>query len=389
MMDMSEGVTGVASKTRGEAQEAPAVRIWDLPVRLFHWLLVLTVAVASITGWLLPPTWLQLHLIAGTAIAALVLFRLVWGFTGTAYSRFSSFVFPPSVVLKHVEDLSEGRAGREAGHNPLGALNVFALLAVLAGIVLTGTLALGGALKQGPFKSFLGFDAGWLSRDFHSFLAVALLVLIGGHLAGVIFESVRTDENLATSMVIGTKREGFAHGLKSQKARPFTALVVVVGVAALTFYAITSLDQRPPAGVPHLAVDQSWAKECSACHIAFHPSLLPAASWAGIMDNLANHFGEDASLNAATTASIKAFLVANAAEQWDTLPARRLQMIDPARPLEITASRFWIRMHDFISPAVFASKAVKAKQNCQACHADAASGMFAPQEISIPEESEQ
>src|SRR5258706_99436 len=107
---------------RTDAAPAQLINVWDLPVRLFHWLLVASIAGASVTGWLLPVTWLQIHLIAGTAIGCLVLWRIVWGFTGTRYSRFRSFVFSPTATVSHVEDLLEGRAQREAGHNPLGAL---------------------------------------------------------------------------------------------------------------------------------------------------------------------------------------------------------------------------------------------------------------------------
>ena len=155
-----------------EASRARLIRVWDLPVRLFHWLLVAGIAAASITGWLLPATWLKIHLIAGTTIGCLVLGRLVWGFTGTRYSRFRSFTFSPAATIAHIKDLMEGRAEREAGHNPLGALMVFALLACIGTIVLTGVAALGGLLKQGPLKAFMSFASGMTYREIHS--AVAL-----------------------------------------------------------------------------------------------------------------------------------------------------------------------------------------------------------------------
>ncbi|MDO8352021.1 MAG: cytochrome b/b6 domain-containing protein, partial [Aestuariivirga sp.] len=126
-----------------EALPTFPVNVWDLPVRLFHWLLVASIVVASVTGWLLPPSWLQLHLIAGTAIGCIVMWRVVWGFTGTRYSRFRSFVFSPWVTVAHLKDLKDGKASREAGHNPLGALMVVALLGSISTIVLTGVAVLG------------------------------------------------------------------------------------------------------------------------------------------------------------------------------------------------------------------------------------------------------
>lgn len=363
-----------------------AVKIWDLPVRLFHWLLAASIAVAAVTGWLLPASWLQLHLIAGTVIGCLVLWRIVWGFTGTRYSRFRSFAFSPRATVAHLKDVMEGKAQREAGHNPLGALMVFALLGSISIIVLTGVAVLGGQFKQGPLKAFVSFAGAMSYRELHSVVAIALLVLIGGHLAGVIFESWRTRENLAAAMITGKKRDGFSHEAPMAQARTGAAVSVSVLLAVLLIpgaYALTSLS---PFGVAVLPKNATWETECSSCHMAFHPSLLPAKSWAALMAGLSRHFGEDASLDAAANKNITDYLVSHSAETWDSMAANRLRNVDPARPLEITATRFWLRMHNDISPAVFSSKAVGAKQNCSACHRDAASGMFAPQAISIPQE---
>ena len=369
-----------------EALATRAVRIWDLPIRLFHWLLVASIAVASVTGWLLPASWLQLHLIAGTVIGCLVLWRIVWGFTGTRYSRFRSFAFSPRATVAHLKDLNDGKASREAGHNPLGALMVIALLGSISTIVLTGVAVLGGQFKQGPMKAFVNFSSAMNYREIHSVVAVALLVLIGGHLAGVIFESWRTRENLAAAMVTGKKRDGFSHEAPVAQARTGVAVSVSALLAVLLVpgaYALTSLS---PLGVAALPKNATWETECSSCHMAFHPSLLPAKSWTAIMAGLSQHFGEDASLDAAANKNITDYLVSHSAETWDSMAANRLRNVDPVRPLEITATRFWTRLHQDISPAVFSSKAVGAKQNCSACHQDAASGMFAPQAISIPQE---
>ncbi len=377
------------SSSPDQAGSQASIRIWDIPVRLFHWTLVAAVVVAGVTGWLLGVNWLGLHLIAGSTIALLLLLRLVWGFSGSAYSRFASFAIQPANVMAHVKELRSPHPHREPGHNPLGALMVIALMFTLAAIVLSGALALGGAFKQGPFKSLVSFAAGWQARELHQVFAYGLLALVAAHLGGVVFESRRTRENLAASMVTGRKRAGFAQPLLTTAARPVAAAVAAVLLAGGAVAAIVSCNGRPPLGVPVMTANAAWAKECAACHIAFHPSLLPADSWAKIMDTLPDHFGEDASLDEATATEIKDFLVTNSAEHWDTLPANRLRNVDAAKPLEITATRFWTRMHGGIGDAVFTSKPVGAKQNCAACHGDAASGMFAPQMISIPKESAQ
>lgn len=366
-----------------------AVKIWDLPVRLIHWLLVASIAVAAVTGWLLPASWLQFHLIAGTVIGCLVLWRIVWGFTGTRYSRFRSFVFSPRATIAHFKDLVEGKVQREAGHNPLGALMVFALLVSISAIVLTGVAVLGGQFKQGPLKAFVSFAGAMTYREIHSAVAIALLVLIGGHVAGVIFESCRTRENLAIAMVTGKKRGGFAHEAPIARARTGLAVSLSAALAGLLIPGAYALTGFSPFGVAALPKNAAWETECSSCHMAFHPSLLPAKSWAAIMAGLSEHFGEDASLGAAANKEITDYLVNHSAETWDSMAANRLRNVDPARPLEITSTRFWLRMHNDIAPAVFSSKAVGAKQNCSACHQDAASGMFAPQAILIPQEKSQ
>ena len=141
----------------------------------------------------------------------------------------------------------------------------------------------------------------------------------------------------------------------------------------------------PPLGVPAMIPDQVWAKECGACHYAFHPSLLPRASWAALMADLHDHFGEDASLPPAAAAEVAAFLQAYAAEGWDTKAARLLSNVAPTDPLRITAAPFWIRRHRRIAPAIFAAPTVKAKSNCVACHRDADSGRFDAQAIVLPD----
>jgi hypothetical protein len=140
----------------------------------------------------------------------------------------------------------------------------------------------------------------------------------------------------------------------------------------------------PVRGTHPLAVNQDFARECSACHWAFHPSVLPAASWQGLMGHLDHHFGEDASLSPALVKSITDYLVANASETWDTKPANLLRRVNADKPYEITAFPFWTRRHREISDATFKSKEIGSKINCVACHRDAEKGTFHLSAIQIP-----
>lgn len=360
--------------------------VWDIPVRLFHWSLVATVATAAATGFLFPANWLTVHVVGGGVAGALILARIVWGFTGSTYARFSNFTLSPVAVINHLKEIGRGEVHREGGHNPLGSWMVVTLMAVLLGLVGRGFAVLGGMFKQGPGKSFFSFATGSLVREPHELLAWILLLLVAGHLAGVIFESVRSRENLARALVTGRKAAGFIPARRQFRSNGIVALAAVLLGGAALLWGGFSASALPPSGVPQMTADATWQKECGDCHVPFHPTLLPAQSWEMVMDTLDDHFGEDASLPQDKVAAIKAFLVANAAETSDTLAANRFRKVSTDHPLEITGTPFWTWHHRDIADAVFTSSAVKARQNCAACHADAATGTFAPQSISIPQE---
>jgi cytochrome b len=137
-----------------------SVPVWDLGVRLFHWSLVVSVGICAYTGFLGPKNWLGIHLASGAAIAALIVWRLVWGQMGTKYARFRSFPLSISAAVRHSRDAAMGRAPADLGHNPAGAVMVYALLGVLVLVLLSGLVALGGALKQGPLAFATTFAVG-------------------------------------------------------------------------------------------------------------------------------------------------------------------------------------------------------------------------------------
>jgi len=168
--------SGVASRARR------TVRVWDLPLRLFHWLLVATIVVAFLSsakdGAL--HDW---HVLAGWVAAILIVFRILWGFVGGAHSRFGSFV-PPSGLARHLRDLRRGRPEPSLGHNPLGAICVLLLLGMIAATVGTGVA---------------------LMEDVHALIACALLGLIAVHVAAVLVMSLLTGDNLIRAMATGGK----------------------------------------------------------------------------------------------------------------------------------------------------------------------------------------
>ncbi len=371
-------------KSAGKRQQP----VWDIFVRLFHWVLVAAVAIAGVTGFLAGATWIDIHVLAGSVMAGLVLARILWGFLGGTHARFSRFVVSPAKTIAHLKSLLQGHSDRHAGHNPLGAWMILALLATGLGLAVTGYIVFGGEQKAGPLGFATSYETGHSAKEIHELLAWALLALVGLHIAGALFESRRTGENLPRSMVTGTKevRDG-DHLSAPAKPHPGPALALGMMLGSLLLAGGWNLSARPDFQAPLAPLDAGYAQECSACHIAYHPSLLPRPAWSALMATLDEHFGEDASLDAKTTEELTAYLSAHSAEAFDTKAANRLTVTDPAHPFTITRSPFWTRTHADIPDAVFASQAVKSKGNCAACHGDAASGRFYPGTISIPKET--
>ena len=367
--------------TRRDAETG--VIVWDRGLRLFHWMLVATVLTCLLTGLLSPLLWLRIHLIAGALIGLLLFWRVVWGVFGTAYARFASFAYSPRAVLDHLHELGRGHALRHLGHNPLGAMMVFALLLVLATIAATGLAALGGVDKQGPLAAAVNFAAGSQLLEIHRVLAWLLVAMIAAHVVGVLVESWRTHENLTGAMLTGRKPAELIREAPGREPRTRLASVIVIAGSIGAAVVIAGLAELPARGVPPATPNPTFALQCGACHFAYPPSLAPAAVWGAILDDPLHHFGANASLGALADA-IRSYMLGNSAEHWDTLPAIRFRPRDPTDPLRITATPFWREIHAGIPASVFAAPKVGGKGACDACHRDAATGLFAPQEIVVP-----
>lgn len=363
------------------------IKVWDLPTRLFHWTLVTTVTTALITGFIAPEWWMGLHAAAGYLLVVLIVFRIVWGIYGSEYSRIASFAYPPRQVADYLKGVLMLRPEHHIGHNPAGAMMIFALMAALTLLTVTGLMVLGGEEGQGPLQSVVTYKTGSAAKDVHSILSYLLLLMIGGHLAGVLVESLLMKDNLVRAMITGKKRIADDEPHPAHRdARPKKAAAVIAAVVVLAGAGLVAASALPPKGLRPLAENATFKKECGDCHTAFHPSLLPAESWKRVMADLSDHFGEDATLGEPKLTEVADYLVANGAETWDTEASNRFRRISAAEPRRITATRYWKRKHKEITPAVFAQKTVGGKANCSACHLDAASGRFDDQAIKIPKE---
>lgn len=171
--------------------EPTRIRVWDLPVRLFHWLLAATFAGAWATAE--AKGWHGVHLAFGYTFAGLIVFRVIWGFVGSRYARFRSFAFGPQAVLAYLRSLLTGHPEHHFGHNPAGAWAIFAMLAAGSAVAATGYLAVGEASPK-------------LWEDLHEGIAATVLALVVVHVAGVVVASLRHRENLIAAMVSGCKK---------------------------------------------------------------------------------------------------------------------------------------------------------------------------------------
>lgn len=174
-------------------EPAGTTTVWDPLVRVFHWSLVASVAVAWVTG---DHGSKLVHHWAGYVAGGLIAIRLVWGLVGTRHARFAAFVRHPLAVVAYLRDIARGVERRYIGHNPAGGAMIVALLLVVAAQVATGWMA--------TTDMFFGVD--WVEET-HEALSKLVLLLIGLHLAGVIVASLRHRENLPLAMLTGRKRE--------------------------------------------------------------------------------------------------------------------------------------------------------------------------------------
>jgi cytochrome b len=222
---------------RAEPLAEPGIPVWDLPTRLFHWALLLLVALAWITGEA-GSALFPVHRLAGYGVAVLLLFRLIWGFLGGRHARFAEFVRPWPAVREHLRALARLRPPRTLGHNPLGGWMVLLMLAVLAAQVVTGLFGAGGEAKAGPLAAWLPSALAHAVAELHEALSGALLALIALHVLGVLVESLLTRENLVRAMLTGKKPAGdgdIVEGRPAIVAPAWLAAVVLAGATGIVW----------------------------------------------------------------------------------------------------------------------------------------------------------
>jgi cytochrome b len=213
------------------------IRVWDLPTRAFHWLLVTLVVGLVITGEIGDDA-LVWHARMGYAVGTLLLFRLVWGFVGGHYSRFTTFFPTPARLRAYLK----GTGIKTLGHSPLGALSVFALLGFLLLQVASGLFSEDDIAFHGPLSTLVANKWVSLASQYHSEIGkVVLIVLIILHIAAIIYYWKKKKENLITPMIKGDKEvdtravNSYLRTLDGLKQRVLSVVLFAIAAGIVTW----------------------------------------------------------------------------------------------------------------------------------------------------------
>lgn len=203
------------------------ILVWDAPVRVFHWLLVLSFAGAYLTAE--SERWRLVHVSLGYTLGGLVAFRILWGLMGTRHARFASFVRGPAAILRYMRAMLAGEPEHHVGHNPAGALAIVLLLLSSLAIVATG------------WAVYNDVSSNWV-EELHEGAANFMLIVVAVHVAGVAVASWLHRENLVRAMVTGKKEGTPDTGIR----RAWRPLALVMLVAVLGFWWLQWQSAPPP-----------------------------------------------------------------------------------------------------------------------------------------------
>jgi len=223
-----------------QSPESAHISIWDLPVRIFHWLLVI-LFVAAYATHVLGTNYFIYHLWSGYAILVLVSFRILWGFVGTYHARFSSFVRNPITTTKYALSIFKKTDKHYAGHNPLGALMVVILLPAILVQAITGLFTNDEIFNLGPLYAYVSDELSLSLTSLHRQLFYWILGAILLHIAAVLFHQFLKRDKIISAMFTGKK---IAKGLENEKSisssKLWLAIILLVALSVILAWVVMS-----------------------------------------------------------------------------------------------------------------------------------------------------
>lgn len=221
-----------ASSMETALADTADLRVWDLPVRAMHWLLVIGIAVCWWSG---VNNELEYHTYAGYAVLWIVLLRLYWGLVGSSTARFVNFVRGPKAILDYATTLHRRDTPHSHGHNALGAISIVLMLGLVLAVVILGLFAVDvDGLYSGPLSLYVTFKQGRQLAHLHNDWFNILLWVIGLHLAAVIFYFLYKRQNLVGPMISG-KRQGTASEAEMTHVPLWRFVIGAVIVTAIVY----------------------------------------------------------------------------------------------------------------------------------------------------------
>jgi cytochrome b len=218
--------------------------VWDLPLRLFHWLFVLSI-VCSYTTAKLGLDWMQYHLYLGYFMIGLLVFRVIWGFIGPRHARFSSFLARPAAIRAYAQHLFDRNSAPSVGHNPLGGLMVLLMLLLVAVQAATGLFTTDTIVWTGPYYPAVKESTSSLLSTVHNVNFNFILGAVGLHILAIIYYSVFKKQSLVSAMFHGYKPASLVPPQHAISSSQLLKAVIVAAVAACFVYVL--LANAPPA----------------------------------------------------------------------------------------------------------------------------------------------
>lgn len=208
--------------------------IWDVPTRLFHWLLVVSITAQYLTAEVLDDA-MQWHFYFGYFTLGLIVFRIIWGFIGSDYAKFSQFVSGPKAVLRYASSLFNRNSQAHAGHNPLGGWVVIVMLLLVLAQAVSGLFMTDDIFFDGPWRAAVEDNTLKVMSFIHHTGFNVLLAVIALHVAAIVFYAIYKKQRLAPAMVHG-KKETEEPAIKTSKWLAF--IIAALLSAAVVYYVV-------------------------------------------------------------------------------------------------------------------------------------------------------